>query len=168
MDRVMPIDLERPDLRKRLLGYDRSEVDALLEGAARALHELLLENESLRIRVGIQTEEIERSRSQERYLNEVLLTAQKAAEETRSSAQRHAEALIEEARIAALAERVTCQQQVSEVKLDLERLRGERYRVESEFRALLNRMLRDLGPEQPKLTVLESEPSGDVAEANRA
>ncbi|MGV3616654.1 MAG: DivIVA domain-containing protein [Fimbriimonas sp.] len=156
MDRVMPIDLEHPDLRRRIRGYDVRAVDALLRGAARSLHELRMENEALRERLAGQTEEVERVRSQERMMSDALVTAQRAADETRAAAQKHADAILEEARLAALAERVSGQQAISEIRFDMERLRAERARMEGEIRALLDRMLRELGPTNTTLAVVEA------------
>lgn len=156
MDRIMPIDLERPDLRKRIRGYDVRAVDALLRGAARSLHEQRMENETLRERLASQTEELERVHGQERLMSDVLINAQRAADETRAAAQKHADAIIEEARLAALAERVSGQQQVSDIRYEIERLRAERARMEADTRSLLERMLRELGPAQITQAVVES------------
>ena len=156
MDRIMPIDLERPELRRRFRGYDVREVDSLMRGAARSLHELRMENEALRERLVSQSEELDRARSQERLMNDVLINAQRAADETRAAAQKHADAILEEARLGALAERVNTQQQISETRYELERLRQERARAEAEIRATLERLMRELGPvEAPTLTVVE-------------
>jgi cell division septum initiation protein DivIVA len=165
MDRIMPIDLERPDLRKRIRGYDVRAVDALLRGAARSLHELRMENEALRERLAGQTEELERAHGQERLMSDVLINAQRAADETRVAAQKHADAMVEEARLAALAEKVAGQQQISEIRYEIEKLRAERARMEADTRSLLERMLRELGPAQvtqpvidaPTLTIVEGE-----------
>jgi len=154
MDRIMPIDLERPNLRKRFRGYDVNAVDTLLRGAARTLHEQRMENEALRERLASQTEELERARAAERMTQDVLLSAQRAADETRASAHRQADAMLEEARVSAMAERVNAQQQILEVRSEIERLRADRVRLEVELRALLERYLRELGP-APSLTLVE-------------
>jgi cell division initiation protein len=139
MERIMPIDLEQPSLRKGLIGYDRAATDRLLLGAARSLQDVLVENGALR-------QELERLRAdagivreQEKVLKEVLVLAQKAADETRITAQRQADVILEEARQSALAERMNCQQKISEMRWDLERLRNERNRFSEEFKALLER-----------------------------
>jgi cell division initiation protein len=77
-------------------------------------------------------------------LKDALLLAQKAADETRAAAHRHAENIIEVARQAALAERIAMQQQVSELRWDFERLRTERKRFEDEFKGMLERYQRDI------------------------
>src|ERR1022692_2870126 len=106
MDRIMPIDLERVQLRKSFRGYETEKVDALLSGSAESLQALLVENASLREHVERQERELERVKLGENTLKDAIILAQKAADETRAAAHKHAEAILEEARLAALAERV--------------------------------------------------------------
>jgi len=144
MDRIMPIDLERVQLRKSFRGYETSTVDQLIKGSADSLQSLLIENAGLREEVERQRQELERTRLQENTLKDALILAQKAADETRAAAHRHGENILEEARQAALAERISMQQQVSELRWDMERLRSERQRFESEFKSMLDRYQRDI------------------------
>jgi tryptophan 2,3-dioxygenase len=90
--------------------------------------------------------------------------AQKSAEETRLAAQKQADATIEEARQAALAERMASQQKLSEIRWDIERLRAERVRYADEFRTLLDRHQRELA-HVIGLTVVNGEATGAVAGA---
>jgi len=144
MDRIMPIDLERVQLKKSFRGYETSAVDKLIKGSTESLQSLLIENAGLREEVERQRQELDRTRLQENTLKDALLLAQKAADETRAAAHRHAENIIEEARQAALAERIAMQQQVSELRWDFERLRTERKRFEDEFKGMLERYQRDI------------------------
>jgi cell division initiation protein len=156
MERIMPIDLERPELKKKFRGYDPSAVERLLNGAAKTLQELLFENSALREELERQRADSDRARQQEETLKDVLVLAQKAADETRSAAQKQAEATVEEARQSALAERMATQQKLSEVRWEIERLRGERVRYAEEFRGLLERHQRELAQIVP-LTVVDGE-----------
>ena len=144
MDRIMPIDLERVQLKKSFRGYETSAVDQLIKGTTDSLQSLLIENAGLREEVERQRQELDRTRLQENTLKDALLLAQKAADETRAAAHRHAENIIEEARQAALAERISMQQQVSELRWDMERIRTERRRFEDEFKGMLERYQRDI------------------------
>ena len=140
----MPIDLERVQLKKSFRGYETSAVDQLIKGTTESLQSLLIENAGLREEVERQRQELDRTRLQENTLKDALLLAQKAADETRAAAHRHAENIIEEARQAALAERISMQQQVSELRWDMERIRTERRRFEDEFKGMLERYQRDI------------------------
>lgn len=156
MDRLMPIDLERVQLRKSFRGYEISSVDDLLKKATEALQTLLIENAALREETERQRQELERTRVLEGTLKDALILAQKAADETRASAQRHGENMIEEARQAALAERIAVQQQVTETRWELERLRGEKKHFQAEFQAMLHRYQRDIAV-VPVLSVIEGD-----------
>jgi len=158
MDRIMPIDLERARLRKSFRGYETTQVDTLLSESAQSLQALLMENATLREQVERQWKDLERCKLEENTLKDAILLAQKAADETRAAAHKHAESILEEARLAALAERVSVQQQVSELRWDLERLRSDRRRFEDEFKAMLDRYQRDVTV-VPMLSVID----GNVA-----
>lgn len=148
----MPIDLERAELRKKLWGYDRAEVERLINGAAKSLQEALMENVAIRQDLERLRAEVETVRRQEDTLRDVLVVAQRAADETRAVAHREAETILEEARQAAQAERNDTQRKLSETRWEIERLTTERQRVADELRVLLERHLRELDP-----------PSGPVA-----
>ena len=156
MDRLMPIDLERAQLRKSFRGYETSSVDDLLKRATDALQSLLIDNAGLREEIERQNQELDRTRVQESTIKDALILAQKAADDTRAAAQKHGENIVEEARQAALAERISGQQQVSELRWDIERLKAEKMHFEADFKALLDRYHRDL-PAKPVLSVIEGE-----------
>lgn len=153
MERIMPIDLENVQLRKSLGGYDRRAVETLLKDTARSMESLLTENAALREELDRQRVDLVGYRTQEETLREALLLAQRAADETRAAAHRQADAILEEARQAALAEKMAVQQKLSEMRWELEKLRQERQRFADEFRELLGRYQRDLPA--TALTVVE-------------
>jgi len=147
MDRIMPIDLERAKLKKSLRGYDTRAVEELLARASQALQALLGENADLREQVERQWRDLEKTKLEENTLKDALILAQKAADETRAAAQKHADAILEEARQSALAEKVAVQQQVSEMRWEIERMKIDRKRFEEDFKALLDRYQREMsGP----------------------
>ncbi len=157
MDRILPIDLERAEIRKTFRGYDPQAVDELLRAAARTIEVQLIDNQQLREQNERQRFELERTRADETTLKDTLILAQKTADETRVAAQRHADAIIEEARQSALAERVACQQKLSEIRWEIERLRHEKTRFTDEMRDLLTRQLRQLDTSIPTLAVVEGD-----------
>lgn len=157
MDRIMPIDLERAEIRKTFRGYDPTTVDHLLRASARTIEGLLAETQQLREQNERQRFELDRTRADETTLKETLVLAQKTADETRASAQKHADAIIEEARQTALAERIACQQKLSEMRWEIEKLRHDRTRYAEEMREILNRQLRELDIQLPSLAVIEGQ-----------
>ncbi len=143
MDRIMPIDLENAKLRTSLRGYEKEAVDALLTGAATSIATFVAENEKLREANEKLRSEIDAHRSQEGILRDTLVLAQKTADETRAAAQKHCEAIVEEARLAASAERRGLEQQASDLRWEIERLRADRKRFAEEYREFLERHLRE-------------------------
>ena len=156
MDRILPIDLERAQLRKSFRGYARKEVEALLKGASSTLQNLLVENDRLRIELEQAKAEVDRARTQENTLKDTLLLAQKAADDTRAAAQRQAENALEEARQAILAEKMAVQQQINEMTWEVEKIKADRQRFADEFRMMIERYQRDLET-SPKLMVVEGD-----------
>jgi len=144
MDRIMPIDLERPELRMKFRGYDRSQVDRLLLGAAKTLQDTLQENVYMRGELERLRSEVGVTRQQEHTLREVLVVAQRTADEIRASAHREAAVILEEGRQAALAERMSDQQKLNDTRWEIERLRADRNRFEQEMRELIERHKREL------------------------
>lgn len=144
----MPIDLENAEIPHRVRGYDCAQVDRLLNGAAKTLQEVLIENVSLRNEVERLRSRVDASQEQDQTIKEVLVLAQRAADETRSAAQRQADAILNEARQSAAAERMAEQQKLSEVRWEIERLRADRSRLENDLRVTLERYLRELSPRE--------------------
>lgn len=158
MNRVLPIDLVRADLRRAFRGYATEDVDALLESAANSMEALLVENAALKQQLEKQRPEVVAPATGESELAAALLLAQRAAEETRANAKKEAELLLEEARQAAVREWSAAQDRARELRWEIERLRAERQRFEGDFRALLDRHLRDLSTPAPSaLAVVEVE-----------
>ena len=93
--------------------------------------------------------QVDASHEQDHTLKEVLVLAQKAADETRSAAHKQAEALIAEARQSASAERMAEQQKLSEIRWEIERLKADKMRFEEDLRTILQRYLRDLPVAEP-------------------
>jgi cell division initiation protein len=159
MDRILPIDLERAQLRKSFRGYAKKEVDTLLAGAAASMQQALVENDRLRQEIEQLRSEVERTRLTENTLRDTLVLAQQASDDARKAAQKQAEAMIEEGRQASITERALAQQHLSELRWEIEKLKIEKNRFTDEFRSMLARYERELP--SPSLLVVE----GEAAEA---
>lgn len=156
MERMMPIDLERKKLKKGLRGYDTHEVDALLERAAKEIETLLGELKQTRELSERQRAEIETFRAQESTLKEALLLAQRTADETRFTAHKEADLIVEEARRKAADLETQTQTRINDLRWELERLRLDRQRFVTGFRALLESHLREIAEQDPPLSILEN------------
>ncbi len=157
MERMMPIDLERLNLRKAMRGYDTGQVDSAIEKASQTIKDLLIENQKLKEECDKNRAQIQQSELNADSIRETLVIAQRAAEEARANANQHAAAILEEARTAALAERVANQQRVSELRWEFERIRGEKERYVHEYRMMLQRQLGELTAPIAGFAVVEGE-----------
>lgn len=146
MERIMPVDIDNIDLPKAFRGYAVEEVDEFKQRARETIESLLDENDRLKSQIAAQQMQIEGVKAQENTLKEALILAQRTADETKALAYRAADAIREEARQAAVSEKLQSQREADDLKWEVEKLRTQRSRFNDEFRALLDRYQRDLGP----------------------
>jgi cell division initiation protein len=158
---LTPNDIVNKQFAKSRSGYSVAEVDDYLRQLAQNFEHALSESARLQHRLEDIERELERFEAMESTLKEALILAQMAANETRSLAQREAEAILREAR-----------GQADELSRDAawraETLRQERLRFGWEFRALLQSQLDHLDAElqrsaSPVTTAMEF-PRSDLDE----
>jgi cell division initiation protein len=130
MDRMMPIDLERADLRKRLRGYDPKTVDALRLQAAAEMELLRKELSEANAELDRLRAEVCGTRAMEETLKQALILAQKTADETRAQAHREADSIIHDARRKAAED-------LRELRMEADRLREDNAAFEASFRSTL-------------------------------
>lgn len=162
----MPIDLEHTNFKRAFRGYAPEGVDQLIQRCSQEIETLLGENVRLRDQIAGLEETVARYRMEEQTLRDSIVMAQRAADDTRASANRHADVILEEARQSALAEKIAVQQKVSELRWEIERLKDERRRHMGEYKAFLERQLREIEPVTLSAqAVVESESVREVTEA---
>jgi cell division initiation protein len=98
MERIAPIEIDHQNLKIALKGYDRSEVDVLVQRMKTEMSSMLEELKSTKEEVDSQKVVINRLVAQENTIKEALLVAQRAAEGVRSSGQKDADEMISKAR----------------------------------------------------------------------
>ena len=156
MERMMPLDLEKAQLRTTFRGYDRMQVQALLQRAAKEMATLRSELDSLKNEISKQRQELEGFRTQENTLKEALVLAQRTADETRATAHKEADVIVEQARQKASGTEAQMQSNINDLRWELEKLRLERQRFLGTYRAMLETQLRDIA-EMGGLAVVEGE-----------
>lgn len=157
MERMKPIDLERVEFRRAFRGYERGQVDALLQRAADEMATLLQRIEILESTIERQTSELETFRAQETVLKEAILLAQRAADETRANAHKEAALILEEARNHASTLDKESRTELAEVRWEIERLRLDKQRFINGFRNLLENHMKELIDANRGLSVVEGE-----------
>lgn len=98
---ITALDLGQKTFRRTLRGYDRREVDALLQQVAGELAERARELQELRDELARRDDQLATSRAGERLLQETLVSAQQACDQLRQDARRDADLTVSEAQLKA-------------------------------------------------------------------
>ena len=148
-----PVELRHVSLKRRLLGYDRAAVDAMLDDVASSYEQVWRERVDLGDRIERLEEELSRHKELENLLRATLLSAEQAANAVRDKGRTDADALIAEAR--------------DEARDITRRARAERESLlldSRRIRLLLNAAL-DAIDEVPEDEISEEPPAVEVGEA---
>jgi len=164
MDRMMPLDLERAELKKTMRGYDRNQVQSLLQRAAKEMSTLRGEVDALQSDCSKLRQEVDSYRAQENTLKEALILAQRTADETRAAAHKEADLIVDQAKQRLGETESQMQTKINDLRWELERLRLERQKFLNNHRAMLEAQLRDIA-EMGGFAVIEGDVASQPAEA---
>jgi cell division initiation protein len=141
--------LTPPEIQHQTLksgrGYDREDVDRLLEHVTSSYEQVWLERDELRSRLTQLEDKLASFREKERLLSDALVTAQRAAEELRSEARREAEQLKEEALAQVGSAKAEAERDLEQLRVAIERFRSLERELRSNLRAFLEEALRQIG-----------------------
>jgi cell division initiation protein len=93
-----PVELRHVSLQRRLFGYNRAAVDALLDDVADSYEVVWRERADLADRIEQLEGELVRHKDLEHLLRQTLVSAEQAAQHVADKGRADAEAIIEEAR----------------------------------------------------------------------
>ena len=96
---ITPMDIENKEFKKGFRGYNEEEVDEFLDIVKEDFENLYRENLDLKEKLKLYQEQVSRYKSIEETLNATLITAQTAAEDTCSAANKKAKIIVEEAEL---------------------------------------------------------------------
>jgi len=131
---LTPSDLINADLRTVLVGgYDRVEVDQLLERAADALERALQENRRLQKETETLREQLVQYKEMETTLRNALISSQKISETIVASAKSQAQALLEEARLERARARMKSDELPEALKQEIRALTEARDRLRADM-----------------------------------
>jgi cell division initiation protein len=143
-----PMFLTPPEIQHEKLkegrGYDRGEVDRLLEQVTSSYEQVWLERDELRARVSDLENELGTMREQERLLSSTLVTAQRVADELREEAEREAQKIKLEALADLGQAKAEAERELEDLRVEIERSRGQERELRSNLRAYLEGALRQL------------------------
>lgn len=134
---MTPLDIRKQAFKRVLRGYDRDEVQAFLEMIADEFERLNTETIQLRESEGRLKTEVERYREMEQTLQEMLKTAQQAAEDVRENARKEGKLIVKEAEILANRAVEKARAQVRAIRSDIVDLKNQRDMFLARFQALV-------------------------------
>jgi cell division initiation protein len=129
--KVTPLDLRQAKLRVVMRGYDRNEVDALLNEVADDYEQALRETDRLQQELHRLEAVVTEHREHERNLRNTLLTAQRLSDEIREHAEQESHRVVEDAEARAELILQKTQSRIDEVQREIDSLKLKRRDVET-------------------------------------
>ena len=136
--KVTPLDLRQQRFQTVMRGYDRGEVNALLEEVAEDYENALRENDRLRQELAKSEAVLNEHRGQEKNLSNTLMTAQKLADEIRDTAQQEAARIVREAEGRADLMLQKSQGRLEDIQREIDGLRMKRKDVETSLESIIS------------------------------
>jgi cell division initiation protein len=135
--KVTPLDLRQAKLRTTMRGYDRNEVDALLNEVADDYEQALREADRLHQELLRLEAVVTEHREHERNLRNTLLTAQRLSDEIREHAEQESRRILEDAESRAELILQKSQGRIDEVQREIDGLKLKRRDVETSLQSTI-------------------------------
>ncbi len=135
--KVTPLDLRQAKLRITMRGYDRNEVDALLNEVADDYEQALREADRLHQELLRLEAVVTEHREHERNLRNTLLTAQRLSDEIREHAEQESRRILEDAESRAELILQKSQGRIDEVQREIDGLKLKRRDVETSLQSTI-------------------------------
>ncbi len=135
--KVTPLDLRQAKLRVVMRGYDRTEVDALLNEVADDYEQALRESDRLHQELLRLEAVVAEHREHERNLRNTLLTAQRLSDEIREHAEQESRRILEEAESRADLVFQQTQGRLEDVQREIDALKLKRRDVETTLQSTI-------------------------------
>lgn len=125
--KLSPLDLRHHDFRTTMRGYDKAQVQDILEMAADSLETLSREVQQLRQELSRRDEALDELREGESELRRAVISAERLGTELKEQAQREAERIVQDAKLRR-------ERMLQETELELSNLKADYARTEREHR----------------------------------
>lgn len=132
--RITSMDITNKEFKKGMRGYNADEVDEFLDKIAEDYEALYKENSSLKEKITTVNEKVEHYAKMETTIQNTLLLAQNAAEQSRAAAQKEADIIIKNANDSAQRILDKAQNDVMKINEDYEKVKQEFIKFRSKFR----------------------------------
>jgi len=134
---ITPLDIRKQAFKRIFRGYDQEEVQAFLEMLAEEFERLNRENIELKEHHNTLQAEVDHYRSMEQTLQEMLKTAQQAAEEVKENGRKEARLIVKEAEIRGNRAIEKARAHVHTIRTEIIDLKNQRDMFVSKFQALV-------------------------------
>ena len=134
---ITPMDIENKEFKKGFRGYNEEEVDEFLDIVKKDFENLYRENLDLKEKLKLYQEQVSRYKSIEETLNATLITAQTAAEDTCSAANKKAKIIVEEAELKSKQIIEDCKERIIELQNQYDNLVKEFKIFRNKFKSLI-------------------------------
>lgn len=153
---LTPRDLAKVEFKTAFRGYNEQQVDEFVKRVIQEYEALYRENQELKEKIAEYEHELEEARRSQRQIDELLEITREAVQQARETAQREAETLVREGRLAAAEEMERVRQQYAEQVAKLRELQRQEAAIRRRTRAFLESLLAELDRHDE-----EDEESGD-------
>lgn len=138
---LSPLDIRKHEFKKSLRGYDVDEVTAFLDMASMEYENIIRENALLNEKVKDYNNQLKKYYDIESILQETLLSAERAREETVNIAKKQAEVIIREAEVKAASIIEDGRRVFSSLRNKIVELKIQKEAYLSKIKALINAQL---------------------------
>ncbi|MGL5506631.1 MAG: DivIVA domain-containing protein [Paraclostridium sp.] len=141
---LTPVEIENKEFKKGIRGFREDEVDEFLDIVKEDFETLYRENIDLKEKVRMYQEQINKYENIEETLKATLITAQTAAEDTCSAANKKAKIIVEEAELRSRQIIEQANNRVIEIRKEYDSLVKEFKIFRNKFKSLLEDEIRSI------------------------
>jgi cell division initiation protein len=141
---LTPVEIENKEFKKAIRGFREDEVDEFLDIVKEDFETLYRENIDLKEKVKMYQDQINKYENIEETLKATLITAQSAAEDTCSAANKKAKIIVEEAELRSRQIIEQANNRVIEIRKEYDSLVKEFKIFRNKFKSLLEDEIRSI------------------------
>lgn len=141
---ITPIEIENKEFKRGIRGFKEDEVDEFLDIVKEDFEQLYRENQELKEKVRLYENQIDKYENIEETLKATLITAQSAAEDTCSAANKKAKIIVEEADLKARQIIEQANNRVIDIRKEYDSLVKEFKIFRNKFKSLLEDEIRSI------------------------
>ena len=138
---ISPLDIRKHEFRKSLRGFDPDEVMAFLDMISLEFENLIRENSLMKEKVANLDSQLKKYHDIESTLQETLLSAQRACEDTITTSKKQAEVIIREAEVKAASIIEEGRKKLSGLRSSFTEMKIQKEIYQTKLKALINAQL---------------------------